>query len=115
MRRAFLAALLLSMPAIAGERYLGTIAATAAKNNSDTAAPFSIPASAKISIQCDAAAHVLVCQNAGACTATTTNGVKVAQDALFMTSTPANAGGVGLVSVVGSANCRVFERAGNER
>lgn len=115
MRRAFLAALLLSMPALAGERYLGTIAASTAKNNTDTASPFTIPASAKISVQCDAAAHVLVCQGAASCTATTTNGVKVAQDALFMTSTPGNASGLGYVSVVGSANCRIFERAGNER
>lgn len=115
MRRAFLAALLMSMPAVAGERYLGTIVSATNANNVTTAAPFSIPASAKISIQCDGAAHILVCQNAGSCTATTTNGIKVAQDALFMTSTPANSGGVGLVSVVGSASCRVFERAGNER
>lgn len=115
MRRLLLALSLVASPALAGERYLGTIAASTAKNNTDTAAPFTIPASAKISVQCDAAAHVLVCQGAASCTATTTNGVKVAQDALFMTSTPGNTAGLGYVSVVGAANCRVFERAGNER
>ena len=114
MRRLLLALSLIASPALAGERYLGTIAASTAKNNTEGTA-FAIPASAKISVQCDAPAHVLVCQNLSSCTATSTNGIKVAQDALFMTSTPANSGGAGYVSVVGTANCRVFERAGNER
>lgn len=115
MRRLLLALCLVASPALAGERYLGTIAATTAKNNTDTATAFGIPAKALISVQCDAAAHVLVCQGATGCAATTTNGVKVAQDALFMSSTPATSDGKGYVSVVGTANCRVFERAGNER
>lgn len=115
MRNAILVACLLSLPAVAGERYLGTISATTAKNNTDTASPFEIPASAKLSVQCSAAAHILVCRNASSCTATTTNGIKVAADALFMTSSPASSDGKGYVSVVGTADCRIFERAGNER
>lgn len=114
MRRLLFAVCLVASPAMAAERYLGTIVATTAKNNTDTATPFTIPASAKLSIQCDAAANVLVCQNLATCTATTTNGIKVAADQLFTSSTPSSSAGLGYVSVVGTANCRVFERSGTE-
>jgi hypothetical protein len=118
LRNLFASILVLaSAPAFAGERYLGTIVATTTKNNTDTASPFGIPAGAKLSVQCDATAFVLVCQNAAGCSATSTNGIKLTADQLFTTSTPSSPSGVGLVAVVspsGTANCRVFERAGNE-
>lgn len=117
MRNAVLVACLLALPASAGERYLGKITATTTKNNTDTAVPFSIPASAKLSVQCDATAYVTVCPAVGTCVATTDNGIKVSADQLFTTSTPSNQGGTGFVAVLsasGTANCRVFERAGNE-
>lgn len=117
MRNAVIAACLLALPASAGERYLGTIVATTTKNNTDTASPFGIPAGAKLSIQCDATAYVLVCANSTSCSATTTNGIKVSADQLFTTSAPSSSGGAGYVAVLsasGTANCRVFERAGNE-
>lgn len=117
MRRLLLALCLLASPALAGERYLGTITATTTKNNTDTAAAFGIPAGAKLSVQCDATAYVLVCTSSASCSATTTNGIKVAADQLFTTSTPSSSAGAGYVAVVsasGTANCRVFERAGNE-
>lgn len=118
MRRLLLALCLVASPALAGERYLGTITATTtAKNNTSTASAFSIPASAKLSVQCDATSYVLVCPNSGSCTATATNGIKLAADQLFTTSTPSNSGGNGYVSALastGTINCRVFERSGTE-
>jgi len=118
LRNLFASVLVLaSAPAFAGERYLGTIVATTTKNNTDTTTPFGIPAGAKLSVQCDATAYVLVCQNATSCSATSTNGIKVAADQLFTTSTPSSAAGAGYVAALsasGTANCRVFERAGNE-
>lgn len=117
MRNAVLAACLLALPASAGERYLGKITATTTKNNTDTAVPFGIPAGARLSVQCDATAYVTVCPAVGACAATADNGIKVAADQLFTTSTPSNPGGTGFVAVLspsGTANCRVFERSGNE-
>lgn len=117
MRRVFLAALLLSMPAAAGEKYIGTLVATSSVNNSTTATPFNIPSNQKLSIQCDAIAYVLVCSSTTGCTATSTNGVKLAADALFQTSTPSTTTGaayVAALSASGTANCRVFTRAGTE-
>ena len=117
MRRLMLAACLVALPVSAGERYLGTIVATTTRNNTTTAVPFSIPASGKLSVQCDAAAYVTVCTALASCTATTTNGIKLAADQLFTTSTPSSAAGAGYVAAVavtGTANCRVFERAGTE-
>jgi hypothetical protein len=117
MRRAILAALLLSSPALAGEKYIGTLVATSSVNNSTTASPFNIPSNQKLSIQCDAAAYILTCTTATGCTATSTNGVKVAADALFTTSTASTSTGaayVAALSASGTANCRVFTRSGTE-
>ena len=115
---AFMAAntlvLLLSTPAHAGDRLLGTIVATTTKNNSDTATPFTVQAGARISVQCDAAAHVATATGT-TCTATTSN-VKVGADQLYDTSVTASGttGCVAAVAVTGTANCRVYEREGNE-
>lgn len=117
MRRLLFALCLAASPALAGERYLGTIVATTTKNNTDTATPFGIPAGAKLSVQCDATAYVLVCASTASCSATTTNGIKVAADQLFTTSTPSSSAGAGYVAALsasGTANCRVFERSGTE-
>jgi hypothetical protein len=117
MRNAVLAACLIALPASAGERYLGKITATTTKNNTDTAVPFGIPSGARLSVQCDATAYVTVCTSSASCTATADNGIQVAADQLFTTSTPSSSGGAGYVAVLsasGTANCRVFERSGNE-
>lgn len=118
MRRFLLAVCLVALPASAGERYLGTLALSGTSaTNATTAVPFTIPASAKVSIQCDAAAYVTVC-GSSACVAATTTSVKVTADQLFQTSTPGSSAGAGYVAGVaatGTTSCRVFERAGNER
>lgn len=111
-----LAALAFASPSVAGERYLGVITATTTKNNSDTAVAFAIPANAKISVQCDVAAYVRV-GNSSTLTVTSSNGVKVTADALFLTSTNSGTTSgayVAALPVSGTANCKVFDRTGNE-
>lgn len=118
MRQLLLATLLLAAPALAAERYLGTLAVSSSSvTNGTTAQAFTIHASAKLSIQCDAASYVTVCSGSS-CTAAATTSVKVAADQLFMTSTPGSAAGTAFVAGIaatGTTNCRVFERTGNER
>lgn len=122
MKRIFLI-LLVATSAFAGEKLLGTLVATTVVNNQTTATPFYVPTSAKITIQCDAAAYVLTDSSTAL---TSTNGLKLSADAIFPTSTgiyrmPAlsdagTAGGASIqaLSVSGTANCRVFERSGTE-
>lgn len=127
MKTAFIS-LFLALPVLAGETYLGTIAATSgptAKNNHGTATPFRIPQMAKVTVQCDATAYVAT----DTITATSTNGVKVVADVAFPTSVgirqdaPSPDAGVSaitnsaVISVIGASgavNCKVFERRGNE-
>jgi len=117
MRHLLLAACLIASPALAGEKYIGTLVATSSVNNSTTATPFAVPSNQKLSVQCDAVAYILICSTTTGCTATSTNGVKVAADALFTTSTPSTTTGsayVAALSSSGTANCRVFTRSGTE-
>jgi len=121
MRRLLLASSLVAATALAGEKYIGTISASTSFNNSTTDAGFTIPSNQKLSIQCDEASFVRVCDKLTGCTATAVNGVKVAQDALFQTSTPNSTTGAAYVAVLstvtdgGYSDCNVFLRAGNER
>ena len=114
MRTAIILAGLLAGQAMAAERRIGAIAATSptAKNNSTTAVPFTIPATSKISIQCDADVFVVV---SGESTKLATNvEVKITAGVLFPTSTPNGAAFVSVLPSTGTANCQVFVRAGNE-
>lgn len=121
MRHVFAAACLIAATAWAGERYIGTISASTTFNNSTTDAGFFIPSNQRLSIQCDEASYVRVCDKLTSCTVTAVNGVKVAQDALFQTSTPNTTTGAAYVAVLstvtdgGYSDCNVFLRAGNER
>ena len=101
----------------AAEKRLGKIAATAptAKNNSTTAAPFTLGSGTKLSVQCDAIVYVAVTQDAAYLA--TADDVKLAADQLFPTSTPKGTGTPAYVSILpvsGSATCRVYVRAGDE-
>lgn len=108
-----LAAFLVAADAVAAERLLGTITATTTKNNSDTAVTFTIPSAAKLSIQCDVAAYVVV--GTGSSTASTSaTGVTVQANALFLTATGNGQNHVAILPVSGTANCKVYERNGNE-
>ena len=123
MRRTILATCLVAVTALAGEKYIGTISAQTATsyNNSTTDAGFAIPSNQKLSVQCDEASFVRVCDKLSGCSATTVNGVRVAQNELFQTSTPSTTTGSAFVSVLstvtdgGYSDCNVFLRAGNER
>lgn len=106
----------------AADVYLGTIVSAGTDiTNSTTGAPFVVGTPNKLSVQCDAIAYVLV-DTATAVTAS--NGAKVQADQLFQTSTSATTavvtiGGqvsaiVRVISAVGTANCKVFRRYGNE-
>lgn len=115
MRRALLLGALLALPALAAERRIGQVVATAptAQNNSTTAAPFTVPGNARISIQCSADAYVVISDSP---TKLATNvEVKIAADVLFPTSTPGGLNGyVSVLPASGSATCQVYIRSGNE-
>lgn len=117
MRKLLTLAALLSMTATAGEsNYLGRITVSGASlTNVTTAVPFIIPPGAKITIYCSAAANILVDN----LTATTTTGVPVAATTLFPTSvgkakTQISSAPTAIVAVIGTANCDVWQRTGDE-
>lgn len=115
MKTALIVVTLLASSAMAAERRLGQVVATAptSQNNNTTAAPFAVPGNARISIQCSADAYVVISDSP---TKTATNvEVKLAADVLFPTSTPSGfAGFVSILPVSGSSTCQVFVRTGNE-
>jgi hypothetical protein len=105
--------LIFACPAFAGETLLGTVTSTGAtKYNGDTAVTFTIPARTKLTIQCDAASYVKV--GSGAITVASTDGLKLAADAIFPTSTGSGQTSVAVISASGTANCKVWSRLGDE-
>lgn len=129
-RAATLFVALFALVAFAGERYLGTIVSAAVdKTNATTATPFFVPPNAKITIQCDAISYVLTDTSTAV---SSTNGVKLAADFIFPTSTttsptaalgdggtPWTDGGirgavVRAIASTGTANCKVWQRLGTE-
>lgn len=109
-------ALLLPAAALADDTYLGTIVSSGASTtNLTTATPFKLQAKTKASIQCDAAVYVAEGSvDAGtAITVTSSNGLKLAADALFdialgMAGVATNYQ-IAIIPVSGSANCKVFQ------
>lgn len=131
MTRVLLLSALLSLPAVAGERFLGIIVSGAGADttNATTAAPFAIPAAAKITIACTASAFIcavpLASTPGAACTASLAGanpGVPVIANEKFPTSTSSQykvtvaSSSSATVRIVGTAavNCVVWERFGNE-
>jgi len=110
-----------SLPAFAGETLLGTLTSTGADvTNATTGVPFYVPPDAKLTVQCDAAAYFI---SDDATAITSARGVKLAADVIFPTSTGAlvrvtvsgqSSAVLRLISVSGTANCKVFQRRGNE-
>lgn len=138
MRTALLAVALLALPAMAGERLLGTITSSAGADttNVSTAVPFKIPFAIPITIQCNATAYVVTDT---ATAASSTTAIRIAADFIFPTSTGSSGnspavsalaadggilstdGGVlpaksAVVRVAGPAAvaCQVWSRAGTE-
>jgi hypothetical protein len=114
-------AVLTPISAQAGEGVpYGTITSTGAdKDNSTTGVPFVISNHAKITIQCDADAYVLV---STLITVSASNGLKVKADVPWQTSvndslltiSSKSSGTVRVISVSGTVNCKVFARTGDE-
>lgn len=116
---------LCAAPAIAGERYLGRIisAAGADTSNDSTATPFLIPSDAKITIFCNASAYVITDSRSAAAT-DGTNGLPLAANEKFPTSTgtqvrvvsatAANGGAIVRIAGTAAVTCWVYERRGNE-
>lgn len=116
-------AALCALPAVAGERLLGTIvsASGADTTNDSTATPFYVPRDAKITVWCNASGYVITDTTTAA---SATTALPVSASEKFPTSTgtmvtvksatAANGGAV--VRIFGSAaiTCYVFERRGNE-
>lgn len=128
MRIFLLALALISLPALAGEAYIGDIvsAAGADTTNGSTAAPFVVPTGSKVTINCSAAANVCV-DTTTACTTTGAGkGVPVAASSNFPTSVrpqPSSAPTItvsgkmsSIIRIVGAAavTCSVWVRQGNE-
>lgn len=110
------------MAAVGEFRLLGTIvSAGASVSNISTAAPFSIPPLTSLTLQGDAAFHVLVDNNTVAVSGAS-RGVKVAADAIFQTAVGARhtvvlssipSAVVAIIPVTGAANVFVYERRQN--
>lgn len=104
MRHALLSVLLLSVPALAADTFVGALVTTGATvNNTTTAAPFELSPSQRYAIQCDAAAYVV----AGP-TATAAAGVRLAAGQLYdvwLASTPVR---LAIIGDGAAATCRVF-------
>lgn len=115
-----LAVLLLGLPATAGEnKYLGAIVVSGSSlTNATTAAPFAIPPGALVTVYCTAAVQILT----DATVVTTTGagkGLPVAASVYFPTSIGkrlTSVGGIdsGLLAVIGTGTCDVWQRIGNE-
>lgn len=125
MKRLIAALCLLSLPAFAGESYLGAIvsAAGADTSNDSTATPFFIPSDAKLTIFCNAAAYVITDSRTAANT-TGTNGLPLTASEKFPTSTgtmvkvnsatAANGGAIVRIAGAAAVTCYVYQRRGNE-
>jgi hypothetical protein len=115
-----LAVILLSVTATAGEnRFLGSIVVAAnSLNNTTTAAPFVIPAGAKITVVCTAAVNMLV-DNLSTAASGATTGLPIPATTIFPTSVGRNLSTVSgvptaVVAVFGTGTCSYWQRDGNE-
>lgn len=125
MKRLLAAFCLLSLPAFAGESYLGAIvsAAGADTSNDSTATPFFIPSDAKLTIFCNSSASVITDSRTAANT-TGTNGLPLTANEKFPTSTgtmvkvnsatAANGGAIVRIAGAAAVTCYVYQRRGNE-
>ena len=116
MKRILLLSLFLSAPAFAGDQYLGTVTSSGV----DAINTFVIPLNIRISVQCDAAAYFIT-DSASAITAA--NGIYLSQWLFFPSSVGSIVrqlvGGipsaiVRVISVTGTANCKILRPQGNE-
>lgn len=118
---AVLAVCFVGSQSFAGEKYLGTIVSPdgTERTNGSTAAPFLVPQSATITIQCTATAYVITDDTT---TVTLARGVNLTALQIFLTSTSnqeiivVGSQVSAIVRVAGPAavNCTVWTNRGNE-
>ena len=119
---------LVSLPALAGEKYLGDIVSGAGGDttNGSTTTPFLVPSGSKLTLNCTAAANICT-DTTTACTTTGAGkGVPVSATANFPTAVdpqPSASPTItvatktsSIVRIVGAAavTCSVYLRSGNE-
>lgn len=102
-----LSAVSMSFIAYAADMHVGTIVATTTKNNSDTAAPFTLNEGGRYAVQCDAAAYYQTGKTSGA-TAVAATAVELGAKVLFDIPLPAGHNHIAILSVSGTATCKVF-------
>lgn len=100
-------------PAFADDAYVGTITSTGTSvtngTTSSTFATSGLEKRAKVSVQCDAAAYVRTVATS-ATAVTSSNGVKLAADQLYDIDLSTDRLFIAVISVSGTANCRVYYR-----
>lgn len=129
MRTLFFVFVLVACPALAGEKFLGTIVSGAGSDttNDSTATPFKVPRGSKLTLNCTATANICTDQSTACTTSGAGKGVPVNASTNFPTSVDATTGaptvssgtaanGGSIVRIVGAAavSCDVFLRSGNE-
>jgi hypothetical protein len=91
----------------AAELYSGTIvSAGSTTNNGTTAAPFTLPQTTKVLVQCDAASYLAF--GTSSVTVTANNGLRVEANATWDSRTTQSKTYVAILPVSGSSNCKVF-------
>lgn len=128
MKRILALTLLLSLPATAGERYIGKIvsAAGADTSNASTATPFYIPPGARVTLWCNASAYVLTDTTVAVTDGTGANpGMPLTSSEKFPTSVGvqvrqppigAASDNGAIIRIMGGAavTCFVYDRKGDE-
>lgn len=128
MRTFLLVIAIISLPALAGEEYLGDITSTAGedKTNGSTAAPFVVPVGSKVTLNCTAAANVCTDTSSACTTSGAGKGVPVAALSNFPTSVRPQPSSAPTINVLGKTSsiirivgagavtCSVWARNGNE-
>lgn len=127
MRALILAALMLPLSSMAGERLLGAIVSSAGADtsNATTATPFFVQPKSKITIWCNAAASVLTDSNTAVTVGAGNPGLPLVANEKFPTSvgsmtrvlstgSAADNGAVVRIVGAGAVTCYVYSRAGDE-
>jgi hypothetical protein len=135
VKRLLLLLAAIAAPALAGERYLGSIVSTAGADttNATTAAPFFVPTNAQLTLWCNATAYVITDTATGISTGADGGmpGLPLTASEKFPTSSgsqvrfistllsdggvsPANGGAIVRIFGSSAVTCHVYTRTGTE-
>lgn len=104
-----LALCLSSAVATAAPKLIGVITATTAKNQTDTAVPFTIPQYAPLLIHCDATAYVKFVSTAAGVATTSSYNYRIGAGETVMDRTNSAFAFISVLSASGTANCYISE------